>query len=258
MKLKNTLFFILVALIFLCAVENASAKDLVMKGIMNKDGIKMILIPAGYFYMGSSKGEGGIGEKPRHKVWVDAFYIDQTLVTYAQFDKFCKETGWEMPADDGWGRDNMPVHHINWNDASAFCSWDGKRLPTEAEWERASRGGTKTVYFWGDSPAGLEQYAWDSDDSGNQAHPVALKTWNPYGLYDMLGNLWEWCADWYGEEYYFKSPKKNPKGPDQGKYKVLRGGSWGNGSGMLRAANRNWSTADVRNPAFGCRCARNP
>ncbi len=258
MKLKNLLVLILASAVALWSAQSGLGKVRKMNGIMGKDGVKMILIPAGYFKMGSPAGQGGIAERPKHKVWVDAFYIDQTLVTYAQFDKFCLATGWEKPADDGWGRDNMPVHHLNWNDASAFCSWAKKRLPTEAEWEKAARGGTNTVYYWGDNPAGLGDNAWDSDNSGDQAHPAAQKSMNPYALYDMLGNLWEWCADWYGEEYYFKSPARNPKGPDQGKYKVLRGGSWRNGPDLLRAANRNWSTADVRNPTFGCRCAMTP
>lgn len=217
----------------------------------------MVLIPAGYFMMGSPTGVGGVDEGPRHKVWVDAFYIDPTKVSFEQYDKYCDETGSEKPGDEGWGRGTRPVININWNNADAYCRWAGKRLPTEAEWEKAARAGTDTKWYWGDDEKPITDYVWYEANSNNITHPVGEKKANAFKLYDMGGNTWEWCSDWYGNKYYAVSAERNPKGPESGLLRVLRGGSWNYYADNARAAYRN---GDVPESGYGngCRCVQTP
>jgi formylglycine-generating enzyme required for sulfatase activity len=219
---------------------------------------EMALIPAGYFMMGSPKGVGKKEEHPQHKVWVDAFYIDKTEVTFDQYDNFGRATGRVKPSDEGWGRGTRPVVNINWNDADAYCKWAGKRLPTEAEWEKAARGGTDTKWYWGDDENVIDEYAWYDKNSGGTTHPVGLKKPNPFGLFDMAGNVWEWCSDWYGEKYYQSSLERNPGGPDSGEYRILRGGSWGSNADYAYSAYRSGCEPYGRTYRIGCRCARKP
>jgi formylglycine-generating enzyme required for sulfatase activity len=218
----------------------------------------MVLITAGYFNMGSSEGVGDADEHPRHRVYVDAFYIDKTEVTFDQYDKYCEANDHSKPSDDGWGRGKRPVININWKDADAYCKWAGKRLPTEAEWEKAVRGGTDTEWYWGDSDNQIGDYAWYKENSGAMTHPVGQKKSNPFGLFDMAGNVWEWCADWYGADYYKSSPERNPKGPEDGTDRVLRGGSWVNFTDCTRSAGRLGFSPVTRYGSIGCRCARTP
>lgn len=216
----------------------------------------MVLVPAGYFNMGSPEGKGNKDEHPQHKVWVGAFYMDRYLVTFDQYDKFSEATGRDPVPDNGWGRGKNPVINIKWGDADAFCKWAGKRLPTEAEWERAARGGTDSAYFFGDDDSQLKDYAWYADNSGDKAQPVGLKQPNPLGLYDMVGNVWQWVNDWYAQDYYNQSPAQNPPGPDSGDYKVLRGGSWNINSDYLQSAHRGMDEPDHQDDSDGCRCAK--
>ena len=216
----------------------------------------MVLIPAGSFNMGSNRYAS---EQPIHSVYLDAYYMDVTEVTFDQYDAFCVATSRTLPSDSRYGRGTRPVINITWYDAKAYCEWVGKRLPTEAEWERACRAGTDTAYYWGDNAALAGSYAWYYDNSGGMTHPVGGKTPNALGLYDMSGNVWEWVADWYGDTYYSVSPGSNPPGPASGTYKVLRGGSWGYDTNDLRSAFRAYHVV----PGgwyydFGCRCARTP
>ncbi len=196
---------------------------------VGKDCAPMVLIPAGEFRMGSDAGEPD--EEPVHEVYIDAFYMDVYEVTNALYRKFMDATGHKTPKywdDPRYNAPDQPVVGVNWHDAMAYCKWADKRLPTEAEWEKAARGGLAgKIYPWGDDiPRGREA---DSGAGGNQqsgALPVGSFVSNGYGLHDMDGNAWEWCADWDGEAYYAESPDRNPTGPSSRKTRVMRGGSW--------------------------------
>lgn len=241
----------------------------------------MVFIPAGAFEMGSENG--GDFERPVHEVYLDDFWMDETPVTNQQFLEFIQETGYETEAErvggawgyrDGqyslvaglyWrnyaigGREEHPVVLVSWNDAHAFAQWAGKRLPTEAEWEKAARGKLAgKLYPWGDQePNGTQS---------NFAKPpldipptTAVRQFPPneYGLFDMVGNAWQWCSDWYGESYYRNSPPQNPKGAKTGLYRVRRGGAWNViQSFRLRCANRGAMKAESAVPNVGFRCAR--
>jgi formylglycine-generating enzyme required for sulfatase activity len=240
---------------------------------VGKDGSPMVLIPAGYFTMGSSKGKGGGDEHPAHRVWVSSFYMDQYLVTFDEYDQYCDTTGKPKPSDGfvsysfkvgspHWGRGKRPVLNLSWKEADTYCQWAGGRLPTEAEWEKAARGGTDTPYFWGTDAGQAMDYAWYLNDSRYQTWPVGTLKPNPYGLYDMAGSLWEWVSDWYGQDYYTNSPDRNPTGPPEGKLKVLRGGSFANGDDCLQTAHRSgWDPEKEDGEEImghlhehGCRC----
>jgi formylglycine-generating enzyme required for sulfatase activity len=227
-----------------------------LPNLANKPDAQMVLIPAGTFMMGSTDGVGATDEHIQHEVYLDAFYIDKYPVTFDEFDKFCEATGAPKPADNGWGRAARPVVNVSWNDAQAYAKWAGKRLPTEAEYEKAVRGGTNTLYFFGYDAAQLGDYAWDFDNAGGITHRVGQKKPNPFGLYDIIGNVWEWCSDWYGMDYYSMSPPKNPQGPETGKYRVLRGGSLVDTPMNLRSAMRDWGMPESRTPRHGFRCAK--
>lgn len=217
----------------------------------------MVLIPAGEFWMGSPEARGRGDEHPHHQVWVESFYMDKNLVTFDLFDKFCEQTKRQKPDDSGWGRGDRPVIGVSWNDADEYCKWAVKRLPTEAEWEWACRGGTHTEFFFGNDAMILGDYAWFDENSKRTTHPVGKKEPNPYGLYDILGNVWEWCADWYDVSYYAKSPPTNPTGPESGMMKVLRGGAWRYNAFSLRSASRLRSEPGSRiGNCFGFRCAK--
>ena len=217
----------------------------------------MALIPAGNFQMGSPDETGDPNEHPQHQVYLNAFYIDKYLVSFDQYDKFCEATGRIKPDDSGWGRGSRPVINVTWEDANSFAQWIGKRLPTEAEYEKAARGGTTTQYFFGDDPSLLGDYAWYHDNSKSMTHPIGEKKPNPFGLYDIVGNVWEWCSDWFSENYYATSPAKDPQGPDGGMMLCLRGGSWNSFADSCRSANRN-ENIPKRNNIYGFRCAKNP
>jgi len=230
-----------------------------LKGIIGKDGAEMVLIPAGEFSMGSNDyGD----EKPVHTVYLDAFYIDRYEVTNAQYKKFMDATGHKAPAfwsDSKYNAPNHPVVGVSWNDAKAYAEWAGERLPTEAEWEKAARGGlVGKKYPWGDN---ITHDDANYDGTGGKdvwehTSPVGSFAPNGYGLYDMAGNAWEWCADWYDSGCYAKSPSRNPTGPDSGSSRVLRGGSWGyGGTDSLRVAYRGFDDPAYMFGFVGFRCA---
>jgi sulfatase modifying factor 1 len=289
-------------------LDLATANDMPKQAdheIIGKDGAKMLLIPAGNFMMGSST-EGRADEEPVHQVSLDAFYLDKYEVTNKLFQKFVRETSYETTAEKegraaavtsggewevipgaNWrkpeggktvfesNREEHPVVSISWYDAEAYCRWADKRLPTEAEFEYASRAGTRTIYWWGDGNPGSQRVANIADESAKRqfpdlpimagyddgyerSAPVGSFDPNPWGLHDMIGNVSEWTADWYDEDYYRNSPERNPTGPFSGKYKVLRGGSWHNGPLSVRAAYRRNSQPGYRYDHFGYRCAKTP
>ena len=232
--------------------------------------MEMVLIPAGSFQMGANDPEGWMSSAhPIHTVEVDAFYMDVHEVTVGQFKKFVAETGHSSPRY-GWQHwdllpaDYYPVINVNWDDATAYSKWVGKRLPTEAEWEYAARGGlVGKRYIWGDDEAIARNYAnyhgiggkdiW-GDQNGLPAPVRSLKP-NNYGLFDMAGNVWEWCSDFYDENYYVNSPKRNPRGPIEVPPfagNILRGGSYRDSLGDLRVAYRN--VAHRLDALYGFRC----
>jgi|GEM_PF-2327730 formylglycine-generating enzyme required for sulfatase activity len=217
-----------------------------------------VLIPAGEFMMGGSEAN----ELPQHKVFLDAFYIDKLEVTVAQYRAYCDATGKAMPDAPPWGwQDDLPMGNVTWEDANAYAQYYGKRLPTEAEWEKAARAGSNTKYCFGDSESQLSEYAWYAGNSDNMVHPVGTKKPNVFGLYDMYGNAAEWCSDWYGPRYYKDSPANNPKGPASGPHHAARGGNYGEPSlyCVYSAFRYNFDIASfkgvVRGNWLGFRCA---
>ncbi|HOX42958.1 MAG TPA: SUMF1/EgtB/PvdO family nonheme iron enzyme [Myxococcota bacterium] len=218
----------------------------------------MVLIPAGEFMMGCSQGDGEclLNEKPQHRVWVSEFLLDATEVTVAAYAR-CVEVGrCNVPRAVGartWGavgKEQHPVNCVDWSQAKGYCEWAGKRLPTEAEWEKAARGGAPGARY-----DDLEAIAWYEGNSGGATHPVGKKQPNAFGLYDMLGNVWEWCADRYEEGYYKDSPNRDPVGPSIGEDRILRGGSFDNGTWGERASFRFKYHSSDGLGSLGFRCA---
>ncbi len=207
----------------------------------------MVYVEGGIFQMGSNSGDGD--EKPVHTVTVKSFFMDKTEVTQAEYRRVMGKN----PSNFS-GCDECPVETVSWDDAMSYAHKVGKRLPTEAEWEYAARGGNQskgTIYSGSND---LGSVGWYSDNSGSKTHPVGQKQPNELGLYDMSGNVWEWCADWYAGDYYSQSPGVNPPGPASGPNRVLRGGSWLNVGYYCRVANRSWSLPVLRDLNLGFRC----
>ena|GEM_PF-2974049 len=241
-------------------------------------GIVGIPVPGGTFQMGSSTG--GDNERPVHRTVVDSFTMMETEVTFAQYTAFAQATGREIPGDDRFGRGNRPVIHVRWNDTAWYANWlseqdgltpvyefegtrtiwnreaNGWRLPTEAEWEYAARGGRdgwRTVYA-GQNLA--SPVAWYDQNADGRTHPVALKQENKLGLHDMSGNVSEWCWDWYRSGYYAESPEENPAGPDAGAGRVARGGNFGAGDWSLRVSSREFYAVGYDGGHIGFRLVR--
>lgn len=207
--------------------------------------------------MGSDDGKDD--EKPVHKVYLDAFYMDRYEVTNAQYRKFMDATGHRAPLhwdDSRYNAPDQPVVGVNWHNVSAYTKWAGKRLPTEAEWEKAVRGGlTGKKYPCGDkfTHDGANCNGTGGRNRWEYTAPVGSFSPNGYGLYDMSGNVREWCADWYGS--YSSSPQNNPTGPGSGAWRVLRGGSWHCRDDCLRCANRYGYFPSETCNLIGFRCA---
>ena len=218
---------------------------------------KMVLIPAGRFDMGDHL-DNIHDAVPVHTVELDAFYMDIHQVTVGQFRQFVEESGYNY-SRNSWNNvakyslaDDHPIVLVNWYDATAYAKWAGKRLPTEAEWEYAARGGlVGKRYPWGDE---ITRDDANYLGTGSTAR-VGSYAANGYGLYDMAGNAWEWCADWYGEDYYSNSPLKNPTGPETGQYRAVRGGTWNNLMSYVRVATRKECDPSFIYRNFGFRCA---
>jgi len=219
----------------------------------------MVLIPAGAFVMGD---DGGGDASPAHRVRLDAFWLDRHEVTCAEYGAFCEATGRRWPvfwgvAEFRCGPDfpDHPVVGVSSADAMAYAEWVGKRLPTEAEWEYAARGGLAGMPY--DGGASVDSTTANTIRSGYRGTvPVGSFPPNGYGLHDMTGNAWEWVADWYDPDYYAASPEHDPPGPPEGTFRVFRGGGWHSGPGCCRVYARNALPPHWLDFAGGFRCAR--
>lgn len=225
----------------------------------------MALVPAGEFTMGSP--EGDLDEKPAHKVLINAFFMDKYEVTVKQYAAFLQESGGDRPAEwktmNKTANQNRPVMGVDWAEAARYCKWAGKRLPTEAEWEKAARGTDGRLYPWGNDPPTPLHANYGKREWSNHEALVPVGTLeagkSPYGIYDMAGNVWEWVSDWYDNDYYKNSPSESPAGPPTGGFKVIRGGSWNTSARNLRAADRYFDPPSFRSQYVpGFRCAKTP
>jgi formylglycine-generating enzyme required for sulfatase activity len=246
--------------------------------ITTKGGLEMVLIPAGSFQMGSRQS-GREDETPVHTVTMDSFLMDKCEVTQQEFKRL------ELSDPSHFKGLNLPVEQVTWVQAALYCNArskdeelepcydevtakcnfdaNGYRLPTEAEWEYACRAGTDTAHSFGSDASKAGQYGWFADNAEKKTHPVGEKKPNPWGLYDMYGNVAEWCNDDYAKGYYQSSPSANPRGPAEGSKKVLRGGAWNSAAGALTSSyrfseNPGFSDACLARDAIGFRCVRKP
>ena len=246
-------------------VLNADKSSPQPKSLPGRPIIEWVDIPAGTFIMGSPTNEvERNSDETQHQVILSAFKISKYEVTFEQYDAFCDATGREKREDDeDWGRSQRPVINVNWDDATAFAEWMGCRLPTEAEWEYACRAGSTTPFNTGNnlttSQANFDgNYPYKNYTKGQYREktlPVGSFDSNAWGLYDMHGNVWEWCNDWYGSDYYNSSPPNNPSGPSTGQGRVARGGAFDDDAGSCRAARRNYPDSSYRDYFLGFRLA---
>ena len=258
----------LVALNLLGTARNETPYSLVFVGKNSQgyeeyrrkmDDALVVKIPAGEFLMGNRETER---QPLEHQVYVSAFLIDKTLVTWGQYKKFAQGTGTPLPPHlPYWGvHDDHPAVFVTWEEAKAYCEWVGGRLPTEAEWEKAARGTDGRKYPWGNEEPAPQRAVYRRNWGDVATDPVGVHPSgaSPYGLLDMAGNVWEWCADWYDDKYYEVSPRQDPKGPPTGRAHVVRGGSWDSRPSVLSCSCRNWGYRGYREGDFGFRCAMDP
>lgn len=230
----------------------------------------MVFVPGGAFLRGRShplpdddvKWRPTLlkDDRPAKIIHVDPFYLDEHEVTNEAYRRFLEATGQQPPfhwvdGEIAEGEEKHPVVNVDWHEAAAYCESLGKRLPTEAEWERAARGYAEGAKFpWGEEEPTKGQQAHFNVLDGTRA--VCRFPKNRFGLCDMAGNVWEWCFDRYERLYYERSPEKNPSGPDEGMYRVLRGGSWADAAKYLTCAYRSFARPRERSPNIGFRCAK--
>ena len=230
--------------------ERRKPRSTVSSEILEKNEVR---IPSGSFLMGEARDKDALV----HKVYLDAYWIDTREVTNAHYQEFVTASShassryWK---DAKYNGASQPVVGISWEDANAYCNWKGKRLPTEAEWERAARGPQSRLYPWGDR---FDIVRTNTRESRSR-RPLDVGTFiegaTPEGLLDMSGNVWEWCQDWFDEDYYRISPVNNPTGPESGKKRIIRGGGWS--APEVHMARRRGEKPDKTYPSLGFRCAR--
>jgi len=255
---------IVIAFIGLVVLSLPDSGQAQQEEITGKDGAPMVLVPAGEFKMG---GNEAVSEKPVHQVSLDAYYMDKHEVTVEQYAKFLETTKRRSPPE--WKILNQPLHQkhpivmMDWSDANAYCHWAEKRLPTEAEWEKAARGTDGRIYPWGNDLPTPKRANYGKKKWDKHAALVPVGTLedgkSPYGIYDMAGNAWEWVSDWYDRVYYKNSPSQNPTGPEHGDFKVSKGGSWHSRPESLHSSNRNYGHPEHHPSHYnGFRCAKTP
>ena len=269
----NALRSMMLVGIVLVAAPGVTVAEGLEKEVKGKDGAPMVLIPEGPFPMGVPHGDrdGGRDEYPRHDVFVNNFYIDKFELTNSRYLEFVKATNHRVPQNPKnatrnlWQGDTItesladrPVINVDWADANAYCQWAGKRLPTEAEWEKAAKGTADRRFPWGNVEPTNKHLNFNQQWIGEKTlMPVGSYEAgkSPFGVYDMAGNVWEWVNDWYDAKYYEKSPAKNPMGPESGTKRVLRGSGWQNETPTVRIFTRVDSDPTIRNESTGFRCA---
>jgi formylglycine-generating enzyme required for sulfatase activity len=240
-----------------------------------QDGMVQVYIPAGSFLRGSNPEDplAQEDEFPQRSIYLNSYWIDKTEITNAMYAQFLNQVGNQLEGGDTWldaddqaaqvfmendrwealeGYENHPVVEVTWFGARAYCEWVGRRLPTEAEWEKAARGTDGRTFPWGEGESGVKKVPCDQANlAGCHLSTVPVgqspNDVSPYGVLDMGGNIAEWVADWYEAEYYQTSPVKNPMGPESGKYRILRGGTWTRNHLTSRTVNRFWT-----DPSFAC------
>ncbi|HNT55590.1 MAG TPA: SUMF1/EgtB/PvdO family nonheme iron enzyme, partial [Anaerolineaceae bacterium] len=235
------------------------------------DGMTLVCVPAGDFLMGSNDADGNAygDEMPQHTVYLDAYWVDQTEVTNAQYTRCVAAGVCRRPESDrSYSRSSyygssqyadFPVIEVSWDDAVDYCTWAGRQLPSEAQWEKAARGTDGRIYPWGNQAPNtnlLNYFNNLGDTTAAGRYPDGA---SPYGALDMAGNVWEWTADWYDGDYYSsRTTWRNPAGPSSGQYRVVRGGSWNDNSRGVRAAGRGWNSPVSRFNSLGFRCRLSP
>lgn len=232
------------------------------------DSVPMVTIPAGEFLMGNPEGKGRADEWPQRSVYLDAFAIDLVEVTNERYLAFVATTGHRNPPNpygtgplqSAKGIEQLPVVQTTWYDAKAYCSWAKKRLPTEAEWEKAARGTDGRLFPWGNEPANVKRANFDREwEDEKTLYPVGSlpEGDSPYGVKDMAGNAREWVSDWYDADYYKHAPERNPQGPDKkGVVRSIRGGSWHSPLADITSSARGRGGFALQTHGTGFRCAR--
>jgi formylglycine-generating enzyme required for sulfatase activity len=238
--------------------QQEQLQTLAQQGVSVPEG--MVLIPAGEFWMGAEDGLPDM--RPMHRVYVSTYWLDRHEVTNRQYRQ-CMESGGCAPPKDhsayeDAARADHPVTNITWTQARNYCAWRGKRLPTEAEWEKAARGIDGRLYPWGNSDETFKARSRPGQPTKNGTAPVGSIEFarSPYGVADLVMNASEWVNDWYAEDFYRSSPSRDPQGPARGGFKVLRGGEPSNRPLELRASYRGWDDMSYWGPWVGFRCAQ--
>ena len=221
----------------------------------------MVLVNAGGFTRGidNTKNENFSDEGPAKMIYLSSYYIDKFEVSNSKYTEFIIAT--DHPAPAYWdhrqlNQPSQPVTGVNWFDSDTYCRWANKRLPTEAEWEKAARGKRPVKYPWGNTPPDSSKLNYNEDIKKTTAVGSFENGKSDYGIYDLSGNVAEWVNDWHYPEYYLFSPKENPPGPETGKYKIIRGGSWRHNAEDVNLTYRNATTPVNRSTSIGFRCAR--
>ena len=259
---RRAIVFVVMSLSWAAIDLGSLTPDPITTMIAEIDGMELVYVIAGEFIMGSE--HGAEDESPVHSVYLDAFWIDKTEVTNKMYRLCVDEMECDQPGitifyhDDTFA--NHPVVDVTWEDANEYCTWAGRQLPTEAQWEKAARGTDGRIYPWGNFWDG-ELINWgESKNEYRSTSPVGIfgSGASPYGAQDMIGNVWEWVADWYSGDYYQDSPFENPTGPESGFERGHRGGSWYDYKFNLRASNRDRNTPHFPDLGIGFRCILSP
>jgi sulfatase modifying factor 1 len=276
---KYYILSLLITGLFLQGFGQAKAKSRVPAKRAPIDTARFVLVDGGTYNMGTDQPVE-VHEGPAHKVTVGSFYIAKKETTFEDFDKYTTEVKKDSIPSGTWGRGKQAVFMVSWLDAVEYCNWlsekeklskcylikgqavtyldtaNGYRLPTEAEWEFAARGGNNSKGYQYAGSADINAVGWYKDNGGGKAKPVAQKAPNELGLFDMTGNVWEWVWDVYDGGYYKVSPTDNPKGPDSGPYRVMRGGAWYNDADHAKVFTRQDHYPTFRQNSVGFRVAR--